>query len=511
MTATSSSVLLKLVLAIGIFSLASQLQAGDEDADELSALIEQGVKDWSLTGLAVAVVKDDKVVFIRGYGVRDIRTKKPVDKDTVFQLASCSKPLTASGVALLVQDGNVNWDTPVIKAWEDFRVADSVVTQQATVRDILCHRTGIGKGESSLYYLMPTSRIELLHRLPEVQQAAPFRTEFRYSNLMYSAVGHAVEQTTGESWDEYMSKRMFQPLGMTRTSTSMKGLAQTENVAVPHVRVDGETFPTDFADQDNIGPAASICSSANDLSHWLLMMVNEGRYGDREILKPQLVSDMQKPHILMPFVDPVHGEHVFDAYGLGLMLRDYHGQRIAYHQGMAGHSLSILGLVPEKRVGVVVLVNHRRCLFHYAVFRRALDLYCDMPPVDLDSPNQKLIADLLVSQSESLKRQAAARDPSKKHMLPLDNYCGTYKGELDLLAKLEIDGGGLVLRYGNVAADVTHWHDDTFRARLRQRRLADEQDWWLTFTVASGTIAKLHIHSEHDVHADFAPVAKSEN
>src|SRR5439155_14160243 len=196
----------------------------------------------------------------------------------VFQLASCSKLLTATGAATLVQDGKIKWNTPIIESWPDFQIADSLVTKQATLRDVLCHRTGVGKGEDALYYEMPISRSELLQRLPEVQQAVPFRTEWRYSNLMYTVAGRVMEQTTGQSWDEYMTKRVFQPLGMSRTYTSRKSLAQTQNVAVPHVRVNDETFATDFADQDNIGSAAAICSSVGDLSQWLLTMVNEGRF-----------------------------------------------------------------------------------------------------------------------------------------------------------------------------------------------------------------------------------------
>jgi CubicO group peptidase (beta-lactamase class C family) len=483
------------------------LRANEVQEEKLHAFIQQGMQDWSLTGLAVAVVKDDKVVFARGYGVRDVRTKAAVNEHTVFQIGSCSKPLTAAGAALLVQDGRIEWDTPIIERWRDFQVADPVVTKQATLRDILCHRTGVGKGEGALYHEMPISRSDLLKRLSEVKQAAPFRTEWRYSGAMFAAAGRVIEETAGESWDDTMSTRLFQPLGMTRTHTSIKALTRIDNVATPHVRVNDETFVTEFADRDNIGPGASISSSAHDLSQWLLMMVNEGRHKGQQILKPGIVREMVKPQILVPFADPVHGEHAFDASGLGLMLQDYHGQRIAFHAGMVGHSLAIMGFVPEKRVGVVVLTNHRRCLFHYAAFRRALDLYCGMPPVDLDSANKKLLAELQIPQATSLRLRAAARDSSKKPTLPLENYRGTFKGEYDSLATLEREASGAVLRYGNFVADVVHWHDDTFRARLRQRRLADEQDWYLTFTVAKGAIVKLHIHSEHDVHADFVPVA----
>src|SRR5438045_1986655 len=160
----------------------SDLTANDGEAEKLHAFIEQGMQEWSLAGLAVAVVKEDSVVFIRGYGVRDIRSKEPIDESTIFQLASCSKPLTATAVALLVQDGTIKWNTPIAENWPNFRVADSLATKQTSLRDILSHRTGIGKDESALYYEMPITRSQLLAGLPELRQAAPFRRYFRCSD-----------------------------------------------------------------------------------------------------------------------------------------------------------------------------------------------------------------------------------------------------------------------------------------------------------------------------------------
>jgi CubicO group peptidase (beta-lactamase class C family) len=401
----------------------------------------------------------------------------------------------------------LEWNAPIKEYWPTFQVRDRVVSSNATLRDILCHRSGVGKSEAAIYYGMPITRGDLLARLHEVEQAAPFRTEWRYSNLMYCVAGQIVEEVTGKGWDEYMSTRVFRPLGMTRTETSVKSFAMIENVATPHLRVDGVTLATEFADQDNIGPAASVCSSARDLSQWLMMMANGGRYNDKQFLQGDVLKELLKPHILMP-ADPVHGEHVFNAYGLGLVLWDYHGNRIAAHSGMAGHTVAMIGFVPEKRVGAVVLTNHRRCLFHYAAFRRALDLFCGLPLADLDSANKQLLEKFVASQNEVVQRREASRDPGKKSTLLQSAYCGHFSGAYGQIAAIEMDSDQLVLKYGNLIADVTHWHDDTFRARLRQPRLADEQDWWLTFSVRGGTVSKLHIHSEHDVDGDFLPVAE---
>jgi CubicO group peptidase (beta-lactamase class C family) len=474
-------------------------------ADELNSFINQGMQEWSLTGLAVAVTKDGQLTFLRGYGVRQFGKAERVDEHTVFQIGSATKPLTATAVALLVQDGQADLDTPIVNYWPSFRASEPIVSRQATLRDILCHRTGIGKNESLLYYEMPITRGDLLQRLPDVEQAAPFRTKMCYSNLMYTVAGRVVEEVGHQAWEEFMAQRLFAPLGMCRTVTSSKSLSTLENVAIPHVRVDDQTFATQFAGQDNIGPAASISSSAHDLAQWVLMITSAGRYADKQFLSPHLIGEMLKPHVLMP-ADPVHGEHAFNTYGLGLVIWDYHGLRIAAHSGMAGHSLAMIGFVPEKRVGVVVLTNHRRCLFHYAVFRRALDLYCGMRPMDLDAANQKLLAAHLSRQQEALQRRASERNPDKTSTLPMDSYCGRYQGPYGLIATLELDAGRIVLRFGNHVADVTHWHDDTFRARLRQRRLAEEQDWWLSFTVADRAVAKMHIQSEHDVHGEFKPM-----
>ncbi len=508
-TATSMTRFLRwpiLLIAFGTVT-ALRTHADDNQSDTLHAFIEKGIKDWSVTGLAITVVKDDRIVFMRGYGVRDTRTKEPVDEHTVFQIGSCSKPLSATAFATLVNDGELKWDSRIVEAWPGFRAHDSVVTQQATLRDVLCHRTGVGKGESLLYYEMPITRNELLARLPDVRQAAPFRTESRYSNLMYTVAARVAEEVTGTSWEHFMRQHLFQPVEMNRTFTSWTSLPEIDNVGVPHVRVGDKTFTTKFADRDNIGPAASISSSVSDLSQWLILMTNRGTYKGRRLIRPEIMDEMTRPQILMRFADPVHGEHTFKANGLGVMLFDYHGRRLARHAGMAGHSMAVVGFVPEDRVGVAVLTNYRPSLFHYAVFRRAIDLFCGEHPIDLDTPNRKLFDDHFASRAASLLERQAARDPENKPNLALQKYLGTFQRDFGLRATIESESGAMVLRYGNFVADVGHWYGDTFQARLRERRLAAEQHWYLTFTVTDGVITKLHIHSEHDVHAVFLPVS----
>jgi len=325
---------------------------------------------------------------------------------------------------------------------------------------------------------------------------------------MYTVAGSGAEEVTGSSWEDFVKQRLFQPLEMNRTFTSWTSLPKAENVGVPHVRVRDKTFTTKFADQDSVGPAASICSSVSDLSKWLILMTNRGTYKGQQLLRPDIIGEMVRPQILMRFADPVHGKHTFKAYGLGIMLFDYHGRRLARHAGMAGHSMATVGFVPEDGVGVAVLTNHRPSLFHYAVFRRAIDLFCGEQPVDIDTPNRKLFDDHFARRAASSERRKSERDSTEKPTLPLQKYLGTYERDYGLQAMIESKSDDIVLRYGTSVADVEHWHGDTFRAQLRDRRLAAEQHWYLKFTVAKGVIEKLHIYSEHDIHADFLPVRR---
>ena len=174
-------------------SMTLGVRADDGPSHALHGFVEQGMSDWSVTGISIAVVKQGETVFLRGYGVRDIRSGEPVDEHTVFQIGSCSKPLSATAIATLVSDGALQWDSRVADVWPGFHTQDPGVMDQATLRDLLCHRTGVGEAESTLYYEMPISRNELLARLPEVRQAVPFRTGWRYSNLMYVVAARMAE------------------------------------------------------------------------------------------------------------------------------------------------------------------------------------------------------------------------------------------------------------------------------------------------------------------------------
>lgn len=496
-----------MALAVAVCPHRQTHGADKSAAESLDSFTTHGIDEWSVTGLAVAVVKDGKVVFMRGYGVRDKRTGKPVDQDTVFQIGSCSKPLTATLIAKLVSDERLEWDSRVKELWPAFETCDPAVTKQATLRDLLCHRTGIGKNESALYYEMPITRDELLSRLADIQQAAKFRSKWRYSGVMYTVAGRAAESVTRSPWEELMQRQLFQPLGMTRTIATSKRLSNIDNVAIPHVRTADGLRAGKFADQNAIAPAGAVCSSVKDLSKWLLMLTGQGQTADNhKLIQQEAIRELTKPQISMPFSDPVLGEYASKHYGLGFMVYDYHGRSLALHTGMSGHSMGIVGFVPKDRVGVAVLTNYRPSLLHYAVFRRAIDLFCGEDPVDLNSANRKLFDEHIGRQAESLKRRAATRNVNALPTLPIQDYVGTYERGSGLRATLSMESKRLVLRYGNFAADVETWNGDTFLARLREPRLPAEQNWYLKFTVEKARIKQLHIQSEHDVHAEFSPV-----
>ncbi len=460
------------------------LAAQQEPLGSLDGFVRTVMRDWEAPGVAVAVVKDDQVVFARGYGVRQVGGAEPVDTETLFAIASTSKAFTAAAVGMLVDEGRVGWDDRVTNHLPGFQLYDPYVTRELTVRDILSHRSGLPRGDL-LWYLSPFDRDEILQRVRGLEPNWSFRSHYGYQNIMFIAAGQLVEAVTDTSWDDFLRHRIFDRLGMRTSTTRFTELQQRANVATPHGKIDGKVTPISWRDWDNVGGAGAVHSNVAEMAQWIRMQLGEGTYEGRRFLSDSVVREMRQPQTIVPrdSVDErLFPESHFYAYGLGWRLMDYRGRLVVRHGGALDGMRTHLALVPEEELGVVAITNVNESLVPQTIVWQVIDAY--LGPRDknwndvfkeLDERNERR-ADSLRTVTESERVEGT----SPTHALL--EFAGTYESELYGEAEIAEEDGHLVLRIGPwFTADLQHWHFNTFRAQWRDRYMGRD---FVTFQVS---------------------------
>jgi len=486
------------------------------ETDPLEGLDEyilKAMKDWDVPGLAVAILKDDQVILARGYGVREIGKSEPVNKDTLFAIGSNTKAFTATAVALLVQDKMLSLDDPVINHLKGFQLYDPYVTRELTVRDLLCHRSGLGRRGDALWYGQDFTRDEILHRIRFLKPNSSFRSQMGYQNIMFMAAGQLVPAVTGMSWDDFIKGRIFKPLAMERSSTSTLALANFDNVAAPHTKKDGKVVAIPYRNIDNIAPAGSINSSVTEMTHWHRFLLGKGSFEGKQVLESTILQETFNPHIVMP-VGPdrqkTHQGNHFVAYGLGWVLEDYRGRLIIWHNGGIDGMLSQQGILPEENLGIVVLTNSDRSRLDAALFYRIVDAFLGDPVKDWSAVYMEQAKEGQARMDKMQKEIEESRVPNTKPSLAPEDYCSKYEDDMYGAAEVKNEDGKLVLFYNSKPMGVLdHWHFDTFRVNTAAFGSFEFHDIldrsFVTFDLNSrGKVAEMHIADL----AVFKPVAK---
>ncbi len=463
------------VLAIGV-ALPLNAEVRSNPLAGLDTYVEKTMQRWDVPGAAVAVVKDQKVVFARGFGVRDLKTGGKVDADTLFAIGSNTKSFTATALGLLVSSGRISWDDPVLKYLPEFQMHDPRVTRELTIRDLLCHRSGLGTFNGDLMaFASVYDRAEVIRRIRFVEPAYEFRTGFGYSNLMFLVAGEIIPRVTGTSWDDFMRQRFFAPLGMTRSNTSFRELEAAANVATPHGLDDGKVVPIPHDRVDNIGPAGSINSSANDMARWLLLQTGGGAIDGTSVVDPAVIAETRKPHNLQPIGDSRKALNPwthFSAYGLGWDVADYQGRLVVSHGGGLNGMISMVAMLPEENLGVVVLTNFDTHALTRSVVYRVFDAYLGVPPRDWDERYAKVIQAFLDARklAHTTKDGAPTRNAGPSH--PLDAYTGRYTSAVYGDAEVTLEAGALKLQpkaHPQISGRLEHLRYDTFLCRWTDR------------------------------------------
>lgn len=462
-----------LALLVLLSPVAGRAQGPDLEA--LDRYIEDARTDWEVPGLAVAIVKDGETVLARGYGRRDMRSGGDVDANTLFAIASNTKAFTAAALAILVDEGRLDWDDRVREHLPWFELYDPYVSAEMRIRDLLSHRSGLGTFSGDLlWYGTGYTAEEVVRRARYVPQAFPFRGGYGYSNLMFIAAGEVVEAVTGEPWEVFVRRRILDPLGMVRTVMTTDSLPARTNVATPHGLWEGEltTFP--WYNWDAMAAAGGIISSVAEMSDWLELQLHRGvlEEGDT-IFRPRESWEMwsvQNPLSVTPSYRELYPSTHFRGYGLGWALNDYKGRKVVSHGGGYDGMFSRVVLVPEEDLGVVVLTNSMTGVTS-AITNRVLDLYLGGDARDWNEV-------LRTRAEEAATREAARRAevvqqtvPGTQPSLPLAAYAGTYGGAMYGDAEVAVEDGGLVLRLlpnPDLVADLRHLQLDTWVIEWRR-------------------------------------------
>ena len=492
------------VLALGApAAVAQQFRQRDFDA-----YVRRGLQTLRVPGAAVAVVKDGKLVFAQGYGVRTIGDSSPVDAHTLFQIASNTKAFTTAALAMLVDEGKLACDDPVTKYLPALQLYDPYVTREFTLRDLVTHRSGLGLGAGDLLWFHSSyGRAEIIHRIRAAKPVSSFRSRYAYDNVLYIAAGEIVPAVTGKSWDDFIKERILTPLGMTESGTSIAFLSATSDVATPHAVEKGKLQVVPRDSIDNTGPAGGIVSNVSDMAKWLLCRLDSGRYAGGRLFSERQARVMWAGQTILPIGDPPPPlaalRPSFSEYGLGWFLRDYRGRKVVAHTGGLAGMTSQVMLVPGERLGLVVLTNGESSLMT-ALAYRLLDTFFGAPPTDWVAAFAQA-EQLERAQADSIVRaKAGSRDSLAGPSLPLGRYAGAYRDELYGDAAITLENGRLVLRFSHSPAfvgDLEHWQYDTFIARWRTAHI---EDAYVTFALEpDGSIEQFKMEAVSPL-ADFS-------
>jgi CubicO group peptidase (beta-lactamase class C family) len=471
---------------------------------DFDAYVAKAMKDWKVPGVAIAIVRNDSVVFAKGYGVRKLGDPTPVDPRTVFAIGSASKAFTAAAVAMLVDDGKMKWDVPVTAYLPGFQMYDPYATRELSVRDALSHRSGLARGDY-LWYGGGFDRGEILRRVRWLEPSWSFRSQFGYQNIMYLAAGQASAAASGRDWDTLIRERLFTPWGMRESYTSVRPLASLPNVAQPHTEIEDVVTVVPYKNIDNIGPAGSINSTVLDVAQWIRLQLGHGKFAGRQLISSGNFAQMHTPHTVIPLVPPwslyTPEAHLL-SYGMGWFLNDYRGKLAVHHGGNIDGMSALVAMLPEEKMGTVILTNMNGSMLPSVMMHRIFDDHLKVPPRDFSGEMLRKVEPLQKQQKEALARLEASRVPNTRPALALEKYAGTYSDSMYGDVTVRADNGKLRISYGVAFdGDLEHWHYDTFRAVWRNPLLGKSM---VTFVVdGTAKVAEAKIQNL----ADFRRVA----
>jgi len=449
------------------------------DLLKLDRYFQETAREWGVPGMSVGIVKNGELIFAKGYGVLEVGEDEAPDENTLYAIASNTKAFTSAMIAMLVQEGKINWDDKVKKYLPYFELHDNWIGNEMAIKDLLCHRSGLGTFSGDvIWYKSQLNSEEIIRHLKYLEPTFGFRDGYGYSNVMYITAGELIKQVTGKTWGENVQERVLDPLSMDRTIYSVDKLKDKGNYATPHALIEGENVPIDWVDWEEIAALGGIISSVKDMANWMIFNLDHGVWGEDTLLTPASRNIIWKPHntFTVDHIKENDFNNHFSGYGLGWGLSDFYGRLRVSHGGGFDGMISSVNLIPDEKLGVVVLTNGMKAPT-MAVTYYALEAFLGLPEKDwsaelLEKRTKRNDYDTRVADRKNGRVEGT--EPS----LPIQKYTGTFNAPVYGKIFVTEENGQLRMAFEHtpdLSATLGHWHYDVWKINW------DKQHAWFDF------------------------------
>lgn len=435
------------------------------DADFLDCLVQAATRDFAVPGAALAIVRGGDEPLFASAGVKTLGSGEKVGPETHFGIGSITKGVAAAALALLVDEGKVRWDDLVRAHVPWFRLRDPLADAQVTVRDLLCHRTGLARHEL-LWYKSPWNRAEVIRHIGLLEPDFPIRSRYSYQNVMYGVVGEVIAAVSGGPWEHFVKSRLFDPLGMTNATYEIAGIAQAADRACPHEAKNGVMRAVPFVSYDNIGAAGTINASVREMIRWVQFQLGDGEFLGKRLVSAANMRETHTPQIVVPSdedTSALYPETMQESYGLGWRIWDYRGHFVVSHGGQTDGFTAQIALLPREQIGLIILSNLSPTSLPQALRNSLLDSLLGLAPRDWNSAyreqSKKWEENQRAEEAKRLPERALDTNPTRE----LAAYAGEYEdAAYGVVTIANREDGALALQWSHWTCALQHWHYDTF-------------------------------------------------
>ncbi len=445
------------------FSLYAQENQNIKLPEGYESYVEKTMTDWNIQGCAIAIVKNGKILYSKGFGYRDVKNKLPVTTNTLFAIGSCTKAFTSAAACILVDQGKLDFDKPVINYIPDFKLYDDYVTMHITPRDMMSHRSGLPRHDLVWYGADDLSRKDLVEKMRYLEPSHGFREVWQYQNGMFLTTGYLIEQISGTSWEDFVKTNILTPLEMNSTNFSVLESQKSSDYSLPYNEINNEVKEIPFRNINAMGPAGSINSNVLDMSNWMIMQLNPGKFNNKQIVSESSLMQTQTPTMIMP--GSITDEIFYSSYGMGWMITSYRNHLRVMHGGNIDGFSADVGLYPKDTIGIVILTNMNATQFTGVIRNYTIDKLLELPEIDWN-------ARLIEGRKNAMKTMQEQKDSKDPNMVegtepshPLEDYAGTYENPAYGKIEIFLDDGKLSGHFHSFELSLTHYHYDVFEAK----------------------------------------------